>query len=138
MAEARKDDMKDIWDATELGFMVYSTHRVPGMSWNPDSGCVLVAKSGSNYGPSSCRYDWEAAWRRVKQLADMTEDEFEAEQQEDQRRRKEHFERETSDEEDGSHEDGDNNADEVKRGKVEEEEEGEEDVEGEEEDKEEQ
>ena len=58
-AEARKDDIKVIWDATRDSIRFYNTE------WA--------------YGSVSSRYDWEAAWTRLKQLSDMTEDEFRVE-----------------------------------------------------------
>ena len=157
-AEARKDDMKDIWDATENGFWVCGD--------GSGSGCLFVAKSESSctsseaFWTTSIRYDWEPAWTRLKQISDVTEDEFKAELRlQDKRwseeRKKDHEKEDSSDEGDRSeeekeYEDSDSNADEnegeeseegeiygEKAGEeaedVEEEEEKEEDEEGEEE-----
>merc|ERR1711990_9330 len=51
----------DIWDATRFGFVVSDKAET--------SPCQLVEKS---------KYDGEEAWARLKQLADMTQDEFAA------------------------------------------------------------
>ena len=60
LAEVKKEDMKDIWDATMYGFQVvnYSTYR---------DEAVLVGKS---------ELDWDSAWARLSQISDMTDDEF--------------------------------------------------------------
>ena len=60
LAEVKKDDMKDIWEATMYGFQVvnFSTYR---------DEAVLVDKS---------ELDWDAAWTRLSQISDMTDDEF--------------------------------------------------------------
>ena len=78
LAEVKKDDLKDIWEATMYGFQVvnFSTYR---------DEAVLVDKS---------ELDWDAAWTRLSQISDMTDDEFVTAAGND------------SDEEDGSNEDG--------------------------------
>ena len=72
------DSIKDIWDATTHGFDVFNT-----------TGYQTVDKS---------EYDWEQAWMRLKQIADMTEEEWYAECQ---------FEEGEESEEDNDGEDGD-------------------------------
>ena len=66
---------------------------------------VYVAKSKGTYGSlssrwhgttSSTRYDWEPAWTRLKQLSEMSEDEFKVEAE---RWQKEEKEREAQEEE---------------------------------------
>ena len=89
---------------------------------------MLVAKSESScssprpYWTTSIRHAWEPAWTRLKQMSDMTEDEFQAERRlQDKRQRGEekpdHGKEHRSDEGDRSdkekaYEDGDSNADE--------------------------
>ena len=84
LAEVKKDDLKDIWEATMYGFQVvnFSTYR---------DEAVLVDKS---------ELDWDAAWTRLSQISDMTDDEFVTAAGND------------SDEEDASNEEGDDSEEE--------------------------
>ena len=58
--DVRRDSIKDIWDATRYGFEVFNTDG---------SYSQRVERT---------RYDWEQAWTRLRQIGDMTEDEFAA------------------------------------------------------------
>ena len=98
LSEAKEDDMKDIWDATVCGFQVvnFSTYR---------DEAVLVDKS---------EHDWDAAWMRLSQISDMTDDEFVTAFEEQQQEWKKRYEEagDDSDEEEDSDEDEDSNEDE--------------------------
>ena len=67
LVEGRRADIKDIWESTGQAIGVFNTEN--GV-FNSDKGSVLVQKS---------KHDWEQAWRRLKQISDMAEDEFNAE-----------------------------------------------------------
>ena len=58
IAAAGKSIIKDIWDATSRGIVVYSMYY---------GSCQSVLKF---------RFDWENAWPKLEKLSDMTEDEF--------------------------------------------------------------
>ena len=59
LTEVVRESIKDIWDATKYGFHVTDT----------DTDSQRVEKS---------KYDREEAWTRLKQIADMTDDQFAA------------------------------------------------------------
>ena len=91
-AEARKEDLKAIWDnqGIEGGFVVF----------NRDHSLAVL--------PSNYDYDWACAWPRLKQILDLTEEEFNAEIEEELRRMRDGDEDEEGDadgEEDGQDED---------------------------------
>jgi len=65
--ESSRDDIKDIWDATRDSIGVFNTENG---AFNSEKGSVRFGKF---------KYDWEDAWTRLKQISDMTEDEFNAE-----------------------------------------------------------
>ena len=94
-AEARKEDIKAIWDnqGIEGGFVFFS------------------AKAGKDHFlailPANYEYDWAHAWTRLKQILDMTEEEFNAEIEEVVRRMRDGDEEEEHEEGDaGGEEDG--------------------------------
>ena len=98
-AEARKEDIKAIWDnqGIEGGFVVFN------------------AKVGEDHSlnvfPGNYEYDWARAWTRLKQILDMSEEEFSAEIEKEVMMRmgggdaeEEHEEGEADGEEDGEDE----------------------------------
>ena len=97
-AEARKEDIKAIWDnqGIEGGFVVFN------------------AKVGEDHSlnvfPGNYEYDWARAWTRLKQILDMTEEEFSAEIEKEVKRigggdaEEEHEEGDADGEEDGEDE----------------------------------
>ena len=64
LAEARKEDIKVIWDATvyKSGFEIFGTERSRWMSFPISEG-------------------WEPTWTRLKQILDLTEEEYKIEQE---------------------------------------------------------
>ena len=64
-AEARIEDLKDIWNAIDNGFFVYSLDMT-GYDY------LRVGKDV---------FDWESGWARLNQIIAFTEDEFLAEMQ---------------------------------------------------------
>ena len=60
LTDVRRESIKDIWEATRYGFEVFN---------GDGSYSQRVDKT---------RYDWEQAWTRLRQIGDMTEDEFAA------------------------------------------------------------
>ena len=91
LSEAKEDDMKDIWDATVCGFQVvnFSTYR---------DEAVLVDKS---------EHDWDAAWMRLSQISDMTDDEFVTAFEEQQQEWKKRYEEAGDDSDEGEDSDED-------------------------------
>lgn len=67
LTESSRDDIKDVWDTTGEAIGVFNTENG---AFNSEKGSVRVGKS---------KYDWEHAWKRLKQISDMAEDEFNAE-----------------------------------------------------------
>ena len=80
-------DFKDIWDATSYGFLVNNSDNSYAHTQDVDKP----------------KYNWEQAWTKLKQIADMTEDEFAA----DCRKEEGEGEEEESGDEDDEGEDGD-------------------------------
>ena len=61
-----RESIRDIWDVTKYAFEVFSKE----CTWH---------RVQSRVDKSDDWDDWEQAWRRLKQIADMTDDEFAAE-----------------------------------------------------------
>ena len=67
MAEAREEDIKEVWDALDGGFMVLQVPQVATV------GKLYVKKD---------KFDWEAGCARLNQIFAMSEDELAAEMEE--------------------------------------------------------
>ena len=86
-------DIKDIWDATSYGFLVNNSDNSYAHTQDVDKP----------------KYNWEQAWTKLKQIADMTEDEFAADcrKEEGEEETEGEGEEEESGDEDDEGEDGD-------------------------------
>ena len=68
LSEARREDIKDIWDVTGV-IGVFNTED--GV-FSSEKNYLLVGRAYSTFG-------WAHAWTRLEQISNMTEDEFKAE-----------------------------------------------------------
>ena len=67
LAEAREEDIKGVWDALDVGFIVLQVPQVATV------GKLYVKKD---------KFDWESGWTRLNQIFAMSEDELAAEMEE--------------------------------------------------------
>ena len=79
LSEAGKEAAKDIWDAVWGGFAILNTEKDLGWYYggNPRQEKALCV--------DKAKYDWEQAWTRLKKMSSLSEDEFTAEFQKQER-----------------------------------------------------